>query len=370
MQPIIETSEAANEGGLRIDTRCLLLDNEISNWNLNISQMDEIDVGKESSTAWRDCLSEALKEQVTWLRRLCFATSQFLSITSETDKVVPGSESSTPTHPERDRFDYTPLERPTSTGTKYIAGNHNLFQMFNAISWNLDYIDSCDSAAWQLLAELHFEIVKQAPRGWSVTAGEQPPSVANMDMPKPLPVDCDKCRVHPTRLIESGTSNSYDVQNPHHCVMLTRELAIHCLCEAVKAFLHVIRLADDQSSLIVFSNILRVLNLWFEAWQYGPLNDLVRDNVANISPTAWIRVLPQLWSRHSLDYEPLLPILQAIFREIVDAAPSELLFPLIVTCESTNENYRKPANDILRAFSSRYPVSQSTYSNICRLALL
>jgi len=170
-------------------------------------------------------------------------------------------------------------------------------------------------------------------------------NVIDPHQPALPPTTCTICQhtVSGAGDLDSTDFNMSNESTPREsCLPLTREFVIHCVCEAIEAFLQAIRLSSDPNSLL--------------AWKYPALNQLVLDNVSAISSSVWTRVPPQLLSRHSLKHQELLPVLQAIFSQLVDDAPSELNSSLGVSSNSTSENYSRPAKAVLTNFEHQHPV--------------
>eukprot|EP01053_Blabericola_migrator_P009826 Blabericola_migrator_1__9825@NODE_53_length_16193_cov_63_357497_g49_i0_p1_GENE_NODE_53_length_16193_cov_63_357497_g49_i0NODE_53_length_16193_cov_63_357497_g49_i0_p1_ORF_typecomplete_len4043_score861_20PI3_PI4_kinase/PF00454_27/1e53FATC/PF02260_20/4_6e14FAT/PF02259_23/3_6e03FAT/PF02259_23/5_6e08FAT/PF02259_23/0_029FAT/PF02259_23/7e03FRB_dom/PF08771_11/1_2e03FRB_dom/PF08771_11/4e09APH/PF01636_23/0_54_NODE_53_length_16193_cov_63_357497_g49_i075112129 len=327
---------------------------------LDTSSMDNMIFNEEFGT--KDaCHAFCLRQLVTFMRKSCFSNGLF-DDNAGFDLYKPKLPHN---RQEQDAFAvYEAVCNPNS---------HTLFVMFGILCFTLTRLDPYDVDAWQALAQLNFDVVKEAPRHWireavqeaqqnGLTPSTEPGSSRNPLLPT---VDCVWCNLSSVRGIMNGEHQSLNVAELQRevsakktsgpCLKLTPKFVLHCTQEAIKGYLQCIRLCADASHLGVFANLLRVLNLWFEAWEHEPLNQLIKDNLADIPSTVWIEVVPQLLSRMSRKKRQLMPTLQAIFSRLVDEAPQALIFPLGVSAESPLDEYSEPAKKTLIEFGIAHP---------------
>eukprot|EP01054_Gregarina_sp_Poly1_P002868 Gregarina_sp_Poly_1__2867@NODE_17_length_22522_cov_92_073614_g15_i0_p1_GENE_NODE_17_length_22522_cov_92_073614_g15_i0NODE_17_length_22522_cov_92_073614_g15_i0_p1_ORF_typecomplete_len3891_score497_64FAT/PF02259_23/5_8e03FAT/PF02259_23/1_5e03FAT/PF02259_23/7_8e10FAT/PF02259_23/0_02FRB_dom/PF08771_11/8_6e02FRB_dom/PF08771_11/3_7e11PI3_PI4_kinase/PF00454_27/4_9e06DUF4693/PF15764_5/0_017TetR_C_1/PF02909_17/0_53NippedB_C/PF12830_7/10NippedB_C/PF12830_7/1_2e02_NODE_17_length_22522_cov_92_073614_g15_i01 len=334
------------------------LDNSIL---LDTSTMRHMVFSEEIGTK-EACHALGIRQVVSFMRKMCFQKSLF--------DEVSGFE----------QYRFRSLARPEMADgyTVYEAvcnpGPHCLFYMFALLCYTLTTLDPYDVDAWQALAQLNFDVVKESPKHWIRQAIEESRLVASEATPAgnacssraqsraPLlpPTDCVWCRYYIVEGVIPGTPpttvmESSRIPSNQPCLKMSPKFVLHCASEAVKGYLQCIRLCADASNLGVFANLLRVLNLWFEAWEHEPLNQLIKDNLADIPSTVWIEVVPQLLSRMSRKKKQLMPTLQDIFTRLVDEAPQALIFPLGVSAESPLDEYSEPARKTLVEFGLAHP---------------
>lgn len=224
---------------------------------------------------------------------------------------------------------------------------------------SLTSYEPTDGRAWQAFAQLNFELAKLARRKGVILSAsrkvEAIGSVKDWDRPTLPPTSCDECRKIGALLCGFDPPCTTKEHDESDCMIFNEDLLLHCVCEAVKGFLHCIRSSKDTSRLNTFTLLLRVLNIWFETWDYPPLNSTIQESVDFVPVGAWVLVVPQLLSRLSLKRSGLLPCLKTIFSRLIVEAPEALVYSIGVSAESPNPDYSIPAESLLEEFQLIHP---------------
>lgn len=144
---------------------------------------------------------------------------------------------------------------------------------------------------------------------------------------------------------------------------------------AVTGFFRSIALASSgRRGSESLQDILRLLTLWFSHGSAPDVENAVKEGLNQINIDTWLAVIPQLIARIHTPVAPVRNLLHSLLIRIGREHPQELIYPLLVACESQSPTRRAAANTILNLMREHSPKlveqAQLVSKELIRVAIL
>eukprot|EP01035_Chromulina_nebulosa_P017836 gene17836-23448_t len=123
--------------------------------------------------------------------------------------------------------------------------------------------------------------------------------------------------------------------------------------EAIKGFVRSIILGQGQPSSNILQDILRLITLWFSYGSKDGVSEIIETELDQLSPENWLSVLPQLIARMHVKTPEISKALRKLLSKVAAIHPQALVCPISVALNTTDEQQKTVASEILNEMSIR-----------------